>query len=115
MAEKIFFYGDSNTWGYQPGGGRLAFQDRFSTIVAACLKNVQVVEEGLNGRNASADQNLSLPELLGGATFEALFSRALPCAALVIMLGTNDIFPPINHTASELVVDLEDHSHGQTP
>lgn len=106
MAQRIVFYGDSNTWGYLPGGSRMARDKRFPQIVAKMLPDAFAIEEGLNGRNAAFSHMESEYELLGGATFEKIFTADLPCDALVIMLGTNDVFPPLNHSADMICENL---------
>ena len=64
--KTVLCYGDSNTWGYNPRGGRFDYTIRWPTVMASLLNKgatgplqgkpdsgdcpYWVVEEGLNGR-----------------------------------------------------------------
>ena len=54
MNKQILFYGDSNTYGYDPRGffgGRYAPENRWTDILAKELRNMwDVYAEGRNGR-----------------------------------------------------------------
>ncbi|MBQ7457275.1 MAG: hypothetical protein IJS54_06705 [Desulfovibrio sp.] len=107
MACRILFYGDSNTWGYMPGGERYPAHSRFPVIAAKALANGVAIEEGLNGRNCCFSHPLADPELLGGATFAEICQRALPLNALCLMLGTNDCMPPLYRSPSDIAHDQQ--------
>ena len=108
---RVLFYGDSNTYGYIIGGGRLEQQDRFPCIVAQTLNNsIEAIECGLNGRNAAFDAP-GERELLGGNSFQTTLLANQPLDGLVIMLGTNDVFPPIEHTVSTIVQNIKKMLH----
>ena len=107
MNRRIYFYGDSNVWGYMPEGGRIKAQDRFPFQAGLLLPGCEIVECGLNGRCSAYAHEVFSPELLGGATFKAEFAKALPVDALVIMLGTNDVMDPLNFTARKIAGNLQ--------
>ena len=107
MNSRIYFYGDSNVWGYMPEGGRINAQDRFPFQAGLMLPGCEIVECGLNGRCTAYSHEVFSPELLGGATFKAEFAKALPVDALVIMLGTNDVMDPLNFTARKIAGNLQ--------
>ena len=107
MNRRIFFYGDSNVWGYMPEGGRIKAQDRFPFQAGRMLPGCEIVECGLNGRCTAYSHEVFSPALLGGATFRAEFAKALPVDALVIMLGTNDVMDPLNFTARKIAGNLQ--------
>ena len=50
--KRVLCYGDSNTWGYDPGTGKRYAPDvRWTGVLANRLgPDYQVLEEGLNGR-----------------------------------------------------------------
>ena len=102
---RILFYGDSNTYGYQPGGGRLPKEERYPQIVAQQLGLADIVEAGLNGRNAAFAAS-GEPELLGGATFRQVMLDAGQVDVVTIMLGTNDLFPPIEADAATIAANM---------
>lgn len=106
MHRRIFFYGDSNVWGYMPDGGRIKAQDRFPFQAGLLLPGWKIVDCGLNGRCSACSHEVFARELLGGATFKAEFAKALPADALVLMLGTNDVMDPLNFTARKIAGNL---------
>ncbi len=111
MARRILFYGDSNTWGYITGGERYPSSVRFPTLATSSLPGTTAVEAGLNGRNAAFSHPLCTPDLLGGATFASVFTDALPVDILCLMLGTNDLLPPLCRSAADIAADLEHMIH----
>uniref|UniRef100_UPI003CFE7113 GDSL-type esterase/lipase family protein n=1 Tax=Agarivorans sp. TaxID=1872412 RepID=UPI003CFE7113 len=103
---KILCFGDSNTWGYQANSGkRFAKDQRWPGILAKLIGcNVQVLENGLPGRTTylnAADFGLrcGIEDLL------AEFSRQQP-DWLIIMLGTNDLFPAFGLNAEQVAENL---------
>jgi len=85
---KILFYGDSNTYGYDPADPydrRFLCEERWTTIVSGNLKDrFQVIPEGLNGR--------MLPEISYEQPYLMnLIRLAGRDGVLCTMLGTNDI------------------------
>lgn len=106
MPHRVLFYGDSNTWGYKPGGSRLPSNRRFTTVATRQLFTLVPVVDGLNGRCSARSHPAFPPELLGGATFADSFEQALPLDGLVLMLGTNDVMPPLNLRADEICANL---------
>ena len=54
--KHILCYGDSNTHGYIPGGGRYDIKTRWTGILADLLgSDYRIIEEGLNGRTSSLE------------------------------------------------------------
>ncbi len=102
MIKRVLFYGDSNTWGYRPGGGRLPANRRYTTMVTRQALNVYPLVDGLNGRCSAWRSGVFPQELLGGASLAASVEASLPLDGLVIMLGTNDVMPPLNLRAEEI-------------
>ena len=85
---KILFFGDSNTYGYDPRsyiGERLGKQDRWAGLVDTALTGrKEVLEAGQNGR--------PLPRIPGDEEFVRRFTRVLGEGdTFAVMLGTNDI------------------------
>ena len=51
MKRRILCFGDSNTWGYKPTGGRYDEETRWPMRMQRLLGDGYIViEEGLNGR-----------------------------------------------------------------
>ncbi|MDY5731339.1 MAG: GDSL-type esterase/lipase family protein [Eubacteriales bacterium] len=88
MAINIMCFGDSNTYGYNPEGGR--FERRYPRELAKILGDkYYVVEEGLGGRAASCEDGL-FADLCGHNRIAMLVRSHSPLDLLVINLGTND-------------------------
>ena len=87
--QRIVFFGDSNTYGYEPGeiyGGRYPLSVRWTDRLAESFKNGwEIISRGLNGRcipGIPADRNYMDP-YLENLGFIDVFA---------VMLGTNDVF-----------------------
>ena len=60
MRKRILCFGDSNTYGYIPLGGRYDEDVRWPTVMAGLLGDgYTVIEEGLNGRTCVFDDPVS--------------------------------------------------------
>ena len=86
--KKILFFGDSNTYGYDPRGFtgmRYPEELRWTTLVRDQFKNeYEIIEKGQNGR--------CLPTLPGEAGFLERITSGLKAEDFfVVMLGTNDL------------------------
>ena len=101
---KIIFYGDSNTYGYDPADmetQRYPLEDCWTSIVSKNLKGkAEVVNEGLNGRmlpDPAYEQSFLLRRIaLAGE--DGIFAT---------MLGTNDILHTLHPDASQPVRKME--------
>lgn len=101
---KIIFYGDSNTYGFDP---RDFFRGRFdddiiwTNIVKAALEGQwEVVSEGMNGRRLPLNEAgmKYIERLLDGLSEDDVFA---------IMLGTNDILESAVPDANKPLVRME--------
>ena len=93
MSERVVLcYGDSNTWGWIPGGnGRHARGKRWPGVLAAELgPGWHVVEEGLSGRTTVFDDPLS-PDRNGRTYLAPSLASHEPVDLVVLFLGTNDL------------------------
>ena len=89
----VLLFGDSNTWGYVPGGNGLRFprEVRWPVRLRQALgEEWEVIAEGLNGRTATMDSPVD--EVRNGLPYlvPCLHSHA-PVDLLVVFLGTNDV------------------------
>ena len=98
---RILCFGDSNTYGWNPGGYRNRFEDRWPNVLGACLGNVRIIEEGLGGRVFCHDN----PNWVGRNGLTYLF----PCIQthqdfdlICIMLGTNDVNTAYHETVQDI-------------
>jgi lysophospholipase L1-like esterase len=108
--KTILCYGDSNTWGYNPGTqGRYDHKTRWPMALKSLLNKDAppddpawwVVEEGLNGRTScredpvEGDKN-GLRQLL------PILESHKPIDLVAVMLGTNDLKPRFNPTLYDI-------------
>lgn len=95
MKKRILCFGDSNTWGYDPRGGRYDEETRWPMRLETLL-NLQpgnsytVVEEGFNGRTCVYDDPIEGGYKSGAAYLPPCLMSHNPLDLVVIMLGTND-------------------------
>jgi lysophospholipase L1-like esterase len=94
-SRAVLCFGDSNTWGYLvEGAPRMTRWERWPGILQLELgEDVHVIEEGLNGRT-TAFEDPYRPGRHGLAALPMLLDTHAPLDAVVIMLGTNDLFVP---------------------
>ena len=101
---KAFFYGDSNTYGYDPAGywgGRYPRAQRWTTIVAEGLAGKwEIAADGMPGRVIPA-QGRALSYLADRLRAE------LPVDLFAVMLGTNDILGTLKPDAEKTTRDME--------
>lgn len=103
---NILFYGDSNTWGFQGDQPqvRLAYEKRFTGIIANRFPQHHIIEEGLPGRTICINDPLDKGRN-GMETLPMLLQTHEPLDLVVIMLGTNDTKIMFGHTP-------DDHTSG---
>ena len=107
MAElkKVFLYGDSNTYGYDPAGfmgGRYPREERWTTILQDNLSQTwEVLADGMPGR--------SLPST--GYEWDYLrtvLREVTPLDLFAVMLGSNDILGTLRPNAEKTAAKMND-------
>ena len=91
----VLCYGDSNTWGYEASTQeRLARWERWPGVLQRELGDrVHVIEEGQNGRTTVFDVPFE-PDRNGLSYLPVSLQTHAPLDAVIIDLGTNDLFIP---------------------
>ncbi len=88
--KTIVCFGDSNTFGYNPDGGRHPWQVRWPGQLQQLLgEGYRVVEEGLNGRTTVWEDPMA-PYRSGAQALPYVLQTHKPIDGMLIMLGTND-------------------------
>ena len=90
--KSILFYGDSNTWGYDPATHeRYPYEKRWTTICAKALGDGYCcIPAGMNGRSTSFDDPLkACRNGLDGLDYSLQTNK--PLDLFVLMIGTNDL------------------------
>ncbi len=90
--KNILFYGDSNTWGFDPKTTlRYPYPCRWTAICAAALGEDYIcIPAGMNGRTTAFDDPLKGARN-GSKGLDYELQTHKPLDLLVIMLGTNDL------------------------
>jgi lysophospholipase L1-like esterase len=91
----VLCYGDSNTWGYEASTQeRLARWERWPGVLQRELGDrVHVIEEGQSGRTTVFDVPFE-PDRNGLSYLPVSLQTHAPLNAVIIVLGTNDLFIP---------------------
>ena len=102
--KKVFFYGDSNTYGYDPAfytGGRYPRRIRWTTLLAERLEGTwEVAADGMPGR--------MIPRAGRGADMVLDSWRAeMPVDLFAVMLGTNDLLSMRTPDAAAVAAKME--------
>ncbi|SHO57383.1 SGNH/GDSL hydrolase family protein [Vibrio quintilis] len=106
--KTVLCYGDSNVWGFIPGGGRHAWEIRWPGCLDQLLgEEYRIIEEGLNGRNTGIDDPL-FEGRNGKAYLPVVLESHYAADYVVLMLGTNDLKTRFNRTVEDIA-----HSTGQ--
>lgn len=102
MKKRIVCFGDSNTWGYIPGGGgeRMAPGVRWPGVLQNELGDgYLVIEEAQNGRTTMWDDPCETVDKNGLRHLPIVLESHSPIDLVIIMLGTNDLKNHFNHNA----------------
>jgi lysophospholipase L1-like esterase len=100
---SVLCYGDSNTYGYDPGNGsRYPYEKRWTTLLGEKLGNgYEVINQGLNGRTTAYDRPGAAWKN-GISSFIACLGTHKPVDILIIMLGTNDCNAGLGLSAEQI-------------
>lgn len=89
--KRILCFGDSNTYGYDPRGGRYGEDERWPMRLSAALgEGFSVVEEGFGGRTCVYDDPIEGGYKSGASYLPPCLMSHNPLDLVILMLGTND-------------------------
>lgn len=110
MKRRILCFGDSNTHGYTPTGGRFDEAVRWPMRMGRLLDETYgVIEEGFNGRTTVHDDPTEGGYKSGAMYLPPCLMSSNPLDLVILMLGTNDTkqrFQMNAHTISQGVGEL---------
>jgi len=103
--KTVLLFGDSNTWGYEPGtGDRFTRDVRWPGVVRAQLGDqVEIIEEALSGRTTCYDDPI-WPNRNGLSVLPLVLESHSPLDLVVIMLGSNDLKERFNLSAHSIAL-----------
>ncbi|MDP0929687.1 SGNH/GDSL hydrolase family protein [Paracoccus onubensis] len=98
----VLTYGDSLTWGVNPGARcRHLACDRWPVVLGCGLGDqVEIIAEGLPGRTTAYDDPGAVVDRNGARVLPPILASHVPLDVVIFMLGTNDLKPQICGTAS---------------
>ncbi len=89
--KHILCFGDSNTYGFNPYGGRYDADTRWTRVLASLLgSGYLILEEGLNSRTTALDDPYEPYRNAMDYIVPCIQSHA-PLDLTILMLGTNDL------------------------
>ena len=87
--KRILCFGDSNTYGYDPRGGRYGEDERWPMRLSAALgEGFSVVEEGFGGRTCVYDDPIEGGYKSGASYLPPCLMSHNPLDLVILMLGT---------------------------
>ena len=90
IMHTILCYGDSNTFGTNPGGGRWGIDQRWTGLLGSMLGgSYRIIEEGLGGRTTVFDDPLE-PKKNGLEYLPVSLQSHRPLDLVILSLVTND-------------------------
>lgn len=99
---NILCFGDSNTFGTNPSGGRWDLHERWTSVLQDELGDeYRIIEEGLGGRVTVMEDELE-GDKNGKRHLPVLLRSHRPLDLVILMLGTNDM----KHRFSLLPLDI---------
>ena len=104
----VVAFGDSNTWGYEPGAGvRHAPETRWTGVMQHELGPAwRVIEEGLNGRTTVFDDPIE-PDRRGSDYLPPCLRSHAPLDLLIVALGCNDLKQRFSASAGDIANGAE--------
>lgn len=110
-AKRIMVFGDSLSWGYQPGTKHLRFdaQTRWPGRLQMLLgDNYEVIEENLNSRGIENGDPRPRKEGRRALDYiEAALDSHDPIDMVIVLLGTNELKNEMNMSAEQVGYSLE--------
>ena len=105
---NILCFGDSNTFGTNPSGGRWNYNERSPGILQNLLgKRARIIEEGLGGRITVKEDEVE-GDKNGKRHLPVLLHSHRPLDLVIIMLGTNDMKYRFRMSAEDIAKGAEE-------
>ncbi|TWF58269.1 SGNH/GDSL hydrolase family protein [Neorhizobium alkalisoli] len=96
MTGRILAFGDSLTWGLNPGEGQHRYEDRWTSVVEEMVPGLHVIVEGLPGRTTCFDDWAEDGTDRNGArVLPSILGACQRLDLVILLLGTNDLKPDL--------------------
>ena len=110
-AKRIMVFGDSLSWGYQPGSNHLRYdaQTRWPGRLQILLgDNYEIIEENLNSRGIeNGDPRPGKEGRRALDYIEAALDSQDPLDKVIVLLGTNELKHEMDMTAEQIGGEME--------
>jgi lysophospholipase L1-like esterase len=104
--KTILCFGDSNTYGLNPRGGRFPRNVRWTGVVRELLgEDYEIIEEGLLGRTTVWDDPVE-GVMSGKAYLVPCLRSHAPLDLVILMLGTNDLKQRYAVSAADIAISV---------
>ncbi|MGO4110834.1 SGNH/GDSL hydrolase family protein [Paenibacillus sp. YAF4_2] len=104
--KTVLCFGDSNTYGLNPRGGRFPRNVRWTGVVRELLgENFEIIEEGLPGRTTVWDDPVE-GVMSGKAYLVPCLRSHAPLDLVALMLGTNDLKQRYAVSAADIAISV---------
>ena len=107
--QRVFIFGDSNSWGYLDDGSGNRYSNRWPVQAAQHLSRqmpVEIIEDCLPGRTTNLPDPVMGPEFDGSSILSASVKSHQPLDLVLIMLGTNDLKHRFGRDAEDIASAL---------
>jgi Lysophospholipase L1 and related esterases len=106
MTKTVLCFGDSNTYGLNPRGGRFPRNIRWTGVVRELLgEDYEIIEEGLPGRTTVWEDPVE-GVMSGKAYLVPCLRSHAPLDLVVLMLGTNDLKQRYAVSAADIAISV---------
>lgn len=107
---RLLCFGDSNTWGFDPGSGR-RLDGAWPNLLQAAWPTLEVVTDAMPGRTSYYDS----PDLGFSSGAEPFSAHSSNQTFLILMLGTNDLCTEFGLSVEQITNNLKELLSGWPP
>ncbi len=103
--KRVLIYGDSNVWGKNCSGPRIAYHLRWVNRLKRLFKGkIEIIANGVSGRVAGDYREKTQSN--GQSAFRKVYENAGRVDLVVVALGTNDLRESFSRSVNDIIKDL---------